>query len=86
MSDFMEILLFMRVVEDSDQNGVCESVALTALISFQSIDTHYTYTLQPVAVESVNKEDAFGNSQDSGEQLNNLEENDKNWPRFVDID
>ena len=73
VADFMERLHFMRVVEDCDQNEVCESAALTALTSFRSIDPHYTYILQPVVAESVNEEDDFGDSQDSGEQLNNLE-------------
>ena len=86
VSDFMERLLFMRVVEDSDQNKECESTALTALTLIRSIDPHYTYTLQPVVAESLNEEDYFGDSQDSGEQLNNLEENGKDWPCFVDID
>ena len=86
VADFMERLHFMRVVEDCDQNEVCESAALTALTSFRSIDPHYTYILQPVVAESVNEEDDFGDIQDSGEQLNNLEGNDEDRPCFVDID
>jgi len=48
--------------------------------------TNYTYTLQPAVAESVNEEDNFIDSEDSGEQLDNLEENDENRPSFVEID
>ena len=44
MADILDIFHFFRVVDTTGNTEICESTALTALLSFGKIDEHYTST------------------------------------------
>ena len=66
VSDLMEQFFFLRIADTGTEEPICDSAALTALTSFTTVNSHYTYTLEPTSdcddVEDGNDEDVDSNA------------------------
>ena len=78
VSDLMEQFFFLRIADTGTEEPICDSAALTALTSFTTVNSHYTYTLEPISdcddMEDGNEENVDNNANQYEESATNTED------------
>ena len=85
IADIHDIFDWFRVVHTTTNAEICESAALKALLSFQQIDEHYTYTLKPNGseIDAIDNVDEDEGNEDESDEV--LEVDIENQPCFDTI-
>ena len=74
----MEQFFFLRIADTGTEEPICDSAALTALTSYTTVNSRYTYTLYPIShcddIEDGNEENDDNNADQYEESATNTED------------